>query len=98
MKIYIVSLIAFIIGTIFGGRLVLHACYQGLSEVKLEAVAERAVRDVTAAYEIQLNKSGIVTHLENKFDDCVKDNSKLQRRVWKLEHPEIPCKNGCEVY
>jgi hypothetical protein len=99
MKSLLIGSLSFAAGMLIGGLLIAHAFASATRNLSLDAVAERAVKDMSTAYEGALNKSGLVEKLSGKFDECVRSNSTLQKRIWRLENPEHPCiGKGCEVY
>ena len=80
MKILLVAGLAFLIGCDVGARLSLKAFRMGCSEVDVSVTAQRAVTDVAAAYENQLQKNGVIERVRGKFESCLRENACLKTR------------------
>lgn len=80
MKISLISLSTFLLGTIFGGMIMAHACRNAIHNIDVETTARKAVKDISAAYEGALDKNGFYEKLRESFEECVKENARLKRR------------------
>ncbi len=94
MKTALIAGICFLIGAYFGIAFTYRAVIRGTQNASLEAVAERAVKDVASAYESQINKSDLFIKLKDKIEECSKENSLLKKRIWKIENPRVTCPGG----
>lgn len=83
MKTVLAISSALLVGMAFGCLVSLHAASRAIGSVELEAVANRSIENVAEAYEAQIQKTGIVDRLKDKFDTCVQENARLHAKIWK---------------
>lgn len=81
MKTILLTLCGFIAGALFGVLISIHVTKFAVSRLSLEAIGEKAVKDVASSYENTLSKSVVFEKLTERYYECVRQNSLLQHQI-----------------
>lgn len=77
--------ISFLAGTVFGSVVASRAAIKAIREAPIERVAERAVKDMEAAYRQEFDKRNVFDLFEKKYNECLSENAQLKHRTYRLE-------------
>jgi hypothetical protein len=91
MKTALIISVSLFFGLNIGAALTYRSATNQIKRVNVEATAKKVVADMQAAYESQLETSGVIGQFQDKLEKCAKSNEKLNKRVWALENPRPLC-------
>ena len=75
----------FLTGVVFGFSFSMFMLKHAVSHMDIEPLAQRAVQDVTEAYEHAHHDREIESAFQDKFFQCMKNKNDLHHRIYDLE-------------